>query len=770
MTYRAASNRGVKRSLSRLLSCVLLAGTLASATLPLAARADEPATTLSQAGVTAWSAARSGNVEGALSALRTLGSDDPVVASLRASVKSLDEHFAARETMRAERITKVLAKLDEALGASPLTPASISKGLRYAVEWHMLSTDKDAVLKSERVQRLTEQGAKAARESEAKGDWLMAAELFARLHMLHEEAATFKKDTKRLGDRLSMLRLYVPKRLYDLRSARRAEDKLPALPAYNANGEAFEPKLQGITPSMILQALRPASRLHVERTTMRSLLLGGLDAIKTMVTTHDLEAAFPGIAQKDSVDKLVAFIDGAEAKLQGDNGVVSDFAASEIITQLLETNNATVKILDQAILHEFGNGAFSHLDDFSQLVWPDEVARFRRMTQGSFIGVGIQIQMDDERQMIKIVMPLEGTPAQRAGVKAGDLIKKIGGVDATGMSLDQAVEQITGKAGSPVTLVVEREGADVSFDLVRERIPLRTVKGWARTGPKDTDWNWFIDPVNKIGYIRLSGFNASSETSSAKEIRSAIQQMQRDGARGLIFDLRFNPGGLMDQAVQIVNLFVDEGTIVYTERAGGIREQTENAENGRAIAANLPLVVLINDNSASASEIVSGALRHYADQGKVNAVVLGDRSFGKGSVQNVMTLAGGDAEMRLTTQYYFLPNGRLVHRREGAHTWGVEPHLNVEMLPQQISDSLLLRQEVDLPPDASRVKPRKPVTGGEDPDEVASSVLDGAMDPARLLNEPLDLQLQTALVLLQAQVGSKATNQAQKPEKPIGPG
>lgn len=751
--------RSIRGRVGVALASLVLGGALLTPTIGLANLAQPPAN-MALAGEQAWSAARSGaGINDVLSGLRTINdADDPLLASLRASVAELDGQFQAREAMRASRIATVQSKLAELLAKPDITASISSRALRFAVEWHMLALDKAAVLADVNVAKATQTAAEQARAAENRGDWLMAAELFARLNMLYEEAATFKKDAKRLADRLAMIRLYMPKRLWDMRNERRAAEGLPVQTVFNGAGEDFNDKLRGITVPMVMAALRPSARNHVERTPMRALLMGGLEAVRTMITTHDLEEAFPGIGQEGPRNDLLAYLDRQEQELNAEPGAISDFAASAVLNNLLQANRTTVQLPEPALLHEFGNGAFSRLDDFSQIVWPDEVSRFRRMTQGSFVGVGIQIQMDDERQLIKVIAPIENAPAIKAGVRSGDLIKKIGNVSAEGLSLDQAIEQITGTPGTIVQMVFERDGQDIAFDLRRERIPLTTVKGWARTGAGDNDWNWFIDPQNRIGYLRLSGFNQSTQNSSAREVKQAIQAMQREGVRGLIFDLRFNPGGLMDQAVQIVNLFVDEGTIVYTERYGGVREQTERATPGRAIAANLPVVVLINDNSASASEIVAGALKDYSDAGKVNAIILGDRSFGKGSVQNVMGLTpSNEAEMRLTTQYYYLPGGRLVHRRDGAKDWGVIPHIKVDMLPQQVNDALLLRTEVDLPEGASRVNRQR---RDADDGEVVSTVLDGPLDPYRLIREPIDLQLHTALVLLRAQVAGQVHAQA----------
>src|SRR5262249_36745097 len=159
--------------------------------------------------------------------------------------------------------------------------------------------------------------------------------------------------------------------------------------------------------------------------------------------------------------------------------------------QLIVADEHTVNVGDKVVLHEFGNGAMSRLDDFSAIIWPDELARFDRMTQGQFRGVGVQIQIDDESQMIKVVTPLEGTPAQRAGIRSGDLIKKIDGKDAVGISLNQAVDLITGPVDSKVVMTMQRkteksdeQGKDISqdidFNLVRAIIPIVSVKGWKR--------------------------------------------------------------------------------------------------------------------------------------------------------------------------------------------------------------------------------------------------------------------------------------------------
>lgn len=709
----------------------------------------------------AWTGALGGDLNNALGAIRQMGAagDSPTLAALREKVAELDAAFTKREAERTEQLAKVSKELDGHLAEEATLPV-LSKALQKAIELHMLTLDKPGLLKEDRIVKLMRLADGAAREAEAKGDWMTAAELFGRLNLLLEEEQKYKKDARRVSERLAMIRLYVPERLWELRNERRLAEKLPPLPPFNALGEDFNDKLRGVEADVVLQALAYAAEAHVERVGMREMLLGGLESIRTMITTHDLEKVFPGFANADARRAVLTLVDERTAQVAAMQGQIPLAQAASVLRDLLTVNQQSVQVPSEALLHEFGNGAFGRLDEFSQIVWPDELARFKRMTEGSFVGVGIQIQMDEETQQIKVVTPLDDTPAQRAGIASGDVLKKIDGKSALGLSLDQAVEQITGRSGSSVNLTMERDGADMEYTLQRQRIPLRTVRGWERTGKGEMDWNWFIDPSNKIGYIRVSNF----ADSTTRDIVTAVTAMRRTGLRGLIFDLRFNPGGLLDQAVEVSNLFIDDGKIVYTQGSRGRPRQTENADAGKARLKDIPTVVLINETSASASEIVSGAVRHYADQGKVQAIVLGNRSYGKGSVQNVMPLSP-TTQMKLTMAYYYLPNDRLIHRREGATSWGVEPHLKVDMLPKQISDALILRQDADLPEGAVRVRPKpKP---GDDP---ADDVRNGPAVPSRLIAEGIDLQLHTALVLLQARaIGNTvagAGNPAAAPQVP----
>lgn len=689
-----------------------------------------------------WDAARNGDQAAFYALLDKAPADagDPQLAALRASALHLRANFDKRETDRVKRQGEVMAELDKSL-AEPRTDMTVSKGLISVVELHMLATDKKAILREPKVHDLVAQADAAARAAEDRADWLTASELFYRLSALFEDEGTYKADSDRLNHRLEMIRLYVPERLWELRNARQIAAGLEKLPPYNPAGDDFHQKLEAVDEPMVVSAVTRAGSKHVEQVPLRDVLIGGLRGVRTMATTTDLQRSFKGLANEPLREKLLQALDREEERIRAAQ-VPLDFSDVDgLLQRLLKANRDSVAMTDQSLLHEFGNGSMESLDPFSKIFWPDELARFTRSTAGKLIGIGVEIQFD-ELSNIRVVTPLEGGPALKVGVRAGDVIKKIDGKSAYGLSLDQAVDLITGRAGTQVGITMERKDAskpadtqvsELDFSITRAEVELKSVKGWKRQGSKEDDWSWFVDPVNKIGYARLTGFTDGT----TRELDRAIRAMKAGDVRGLVLDLRFNPGGLLDEAVKVVNRFIDRGLIVSTQLPGKRTERQEVARRNLATLNKLPVVVLINEGSASASEIVSGAIQDYARRDVIKAITLGSRSYGKGSVQDVTPLGGGTAAMKLTTQYYLLPDGRLIHRKDGAKEWGVPADLTVEMLPTQITEALILRRNADVLP----------------LDENGNLIVtaESKADPEDLITKGLDLQLNAALVLLQSQ-------------------
>ena len=676
-------------------------------------------------------------------------------AHFRALTEKFESSIAKREADRVAKLDEVNTELDE-----KLTEAHASEGLvdraialagamRLTVEAQIISPSRDEFMAQPKVTNLIRETRRVAAEAERENEWMLANELYARLSALLDIEGEFKSDVERLGRRLSMVRLYAPEKFRELIAEHRERHGEDAPPPYNAYGDTFQEKLAPITVQAVERALQHASFKHVDlasKGAMAPMLIAGLDAIESLVTTGELAKVLKGLADDDARAEFVLFIgkqrEEIVTKQRDSRRGVGLAELDNTLSRMLAVNRFSIKLSEQSLLHEFGNGAMSALDAYTAVIWPDEVKRFQRNTKGEFVGVGIQIEMD-ELQNIRVVTPLEGTPAQRAGVQTGDLIKKVDGHSTLGFTLDQAVEVITGPRNTNVSITVERgegdEKEEVRFDLARARIELATVRGWRKTeAGDDVDaWDWFVDEKAGIGYIRLTSFS----NNTTKRFDQAVALMRRHGLNGLVLDLRFNPGGLLDEAVSISNRFIDDGVIVKTEDATGAVRSREFA---RRLPKNkrlddIPVVVLINEGSASASEIVSGAIQaEVKGDGTLKATIVGRRSFGKGSVQNVFSLtADGSAMMKLTTQYYKLRGDKTIHRRPGASVWGIEPDIEVEMLPEQIIESAKIRRDADvlaLDQNGNVI---------DDPDRP---------DPDKLLEVGGDLQLQTAMVVIEGQI------------------
>ena len=264
--------------------------------------------------------------------------------------------------------------------------------------------------------------------------------------------------------------------------------------------------------------------------------------------------------------------------------------------------------------------------------------------------------------------PLEDTPAYRAGIIPNDQITHVNGDSLEGVTLSKAVQIITGPMGTEVTLRIYRESEKRSIDFVLSRalVKIQSVKGFQRDPDVPDKWDFNLDPEMGIGYVRVNSF----QENSVDDLSVTLEELDGQGMRGLLLDLRFNPGGLMKSAVEMAQLFLErEDTIVSTR---GLRDPAwQNAAPPHdGPYTKLPLIVLVNESSASASEIVSGALQDHR-----RAIILGERTFGKFSVQKLMQLNGSTAHLKLTTARYYLPSGKEFHHDEDDEEWGVMPNL-----------------------------------------------------------------------------------------------
>jgi len=331
--------------------------------------------------------------------------------------------------------------------------------------------------------------------------------------------------------------------------------------------------------------------------------------------------------------------------------------------------NYVDEINEQRLREGAIEGLMSELDPFSVYIPASRQEDFDRMLEGSFKGVGIQLEEKEDGQ-IEVVSPIDGSPAFKAGVMAGDIILKVNGESIDGLKLPDLVKKITGPLGTEVKLTVKHlVGNEAELTMTREEIIVPTVKGFQRL--EDTTWDYYICDDPKIAYLRITQFTPDTFA----RVKEVLDELLAQGMKGLLLDLRFNPGGRLDQAIQVVDLFIDKGVIVSTKGRARPEQIVEAREPGTL--PYFPMIVLVNEHSASASEIVAGSLM---DNGR--AVVLGQRSYGKGSVQEVVPLDSKGGELKLTVAHYYLPSGRLVHRKKDAVDWGVQPQIVVPMDPQ----------------------------------------------------------------------------------------
>ncbi len=336
-----------------------------------------------------------------------------------------------------------------------------------------------------------------------------------------------------------------------------------------------------------------------------------------------------------------------------------------------EIDRNYVKEVDRRKLVESAvRGMLEELDPYSDYIAPGDLNQFTESISQEFGGVGIRVNWDRQTRSIEVVTPMPGSPAYKAGIKAGDRVVEIAGKAVkdfpNGKEIDTAVEMLRGKPGEEIEVgILHSASKEVEkIKLKRELIQLETVLGYSyEDGAK---WNLFLDPEKKIGYFRLTHFTSRS----AAEVKEALKTLKKEGMKGLIIDLRFNPGGLLEAAVEICDTFLDKGLIVSTDG----RNSAYRAWSAKSFGTytGFPVAILINRYSASASEIVSAALQDHD-----RAIVVGERSWGKGSVQDVIDLENGKSALKLTTASYHRPSGKNIHRfpdSKETDEWGVSPN------------------------------------------------------------------------------------------------
>lgn len=568
------------------------------------------------------------------------------------SLKALEgwlHQYVATDARRAELRARTLEWNIEQ-GRKALEGGKLYLALAFAAQAVAYSDDEQAFGRQEWVRELRRKVLEHAAELEAQAKWTRALAFYVRLERIYGDD---KELTEKREHAASHARLEV---LYE-------------------KPDAVAKRTKDVDEDLVKQVLFAINERYYDKADFRKMGHGALKAMSALCETTKLYAIFDGIANKDTREHFLAGLEKLSRKID-EKRTFSWDDLRRLYQDVRKLNGETIGLSDALLVVEFLEGATGELDDFTSIVWPVDERDFVKAMVGNFCGVGIQLGRDEDLDRLKVTTPLENSPALEAGIQPDDVIMAVDGKSTKGWSSDDAIDHITGPAGTEVTLTLFRPRTKEWFDftLTRSKIQVSSVRGVERLPDDTTEWNYILDKDTGVAYVKVIGFNPDT----AKELDRALAKAEKQGMKGLVLDLRNNPGGLLDVAVSIVSMFQPEGEVVSTDGRSESKEQHKVL--GRSKYPNLPLVILVNEGSASASEILAGALQDHN-----RAVVLGERTFGKGSVQKVLSLQGERTQLKLTTSLYFLPSGRSPHRRPEAETWGVEPDVVSKITPKEFS-------------------------------------------------------------------------------------
>jgi carboxyl-terminal processing protease len=645
--------------------------------------------------------------------------DAPTPSQRRASARAIRQ--------RESDLAYAMADLDVMVTESPWRVALMQAALASKV-----AAEEDQIRLQGWYQELVTYVEQLGQSQIDRAEWVDALSAYSGLSALAEDNALYKEMTQRVRKHVRVLGLYGRSSLLSEMSDE------PDFEPDPEDTQFWQQLVDGITEQMVRTLISRIRSYYVAAVDYSQLVDGALTSIQVLADTPQAAESFPTLADEPTRQ---AFRDAIEEAMEHFSLKAEPLDHLDLLLALkrvLDASELTVGLPANVLCMEFTDGFLAELDEFSQPIWPHDVQQFNKMTQGEFTGVGIQVTKEPG-EPLKVVTPLPDTPAFNAGIQMGDEIVAVDDVPTADLDLEDIIDMIVGEKGTTVVLRVRRRGTVKAVDIpvVRDVIKIASVKGWRHDA--EGHWDYMLDPEHGIGYIRVVRF--SRETDS--DVLAALSQLRRQGVRSVILDMRLNPGGLLREATRTVNEFVAGGQIVVTRGRNVPAVRINATSRGRYIDG--PLVVLVDENAASASEIVSGALQ---DLGR--AVVIGQRSYGKGSVQQVLPIASepNEALLKLTAAYYYVgPSEILVHRRDGDETWGVEPDIQVEMTPQQLKRWLEIRQQTDLLEDI-------------DPSQLSA-------DLTRQFEA--DIQLSTAVTLLRLQQLETAADDLQAAADVVSP-
>ncbi|MFH1747389.1 MAG: S41 family peptidase [Planctomycetota bacterium] len=653
--------------------------------------------------------------------LQSAGTLQASLAQVDGWLESYRQAIDSREDMKARTFAWNVEKAQEALAKNEVYLA-----LSFAAQAAPYAPDKDEYSAAPWIKDLSARAEQAASELQKEQIWSKLYAHYALLARIHPDDERLEQSRKEVARHRRVELLY-------------------------KDAEALKRRIKGVDKDLLRTAIRLIHKKYYQEPDFKRMAEGALDSLITLCKTEKTYEFLHGLGNPDTRAYFLENIAQLrESVLSEERYNYKDLL--KLYNRVAFLNTESIELPEGLLVIEFLEGGIVRLDDFSSVIWPADATDFDKMMMGGFEGVGIQLGLDERSGRLKVVTPLEDSPALEAGIQADDLIVEVDGGSTKGWSTDDAVRNIMGPAGSEVVLTIlrPRTGERIPFKLNRRNIVLRTIRGLERLPEDPQSWKYMMDAETGIAYLRMTGFHPDSHEELVKSLRVASEQ----GMRGLILDMRHNPGGLLDVAVRTVSTFLHEGEVVST---GGRRDARASMRvTEEPFIVDVPVVVLVNEGSASASEILAGALQDHQ-----RAIVLGERTFGKGSVQRVMPL-GREARMKLTTALYYLPNGRSPHKGPDSEEWGVEPDWDITLTPKEFrqvikreNESYIIHNEDKSDTVADEEERQKLLDSiksdeeeeDEDPPILTDEQIE-ALDSDPVEVQSSDPQLETALLLL----------------------
>lgn len=605
---------------------------------------------------------RAGNFDRAAELADDLETDDGIAGKVRDWLVEYKQIQEERRAFNRQDFEKYVG-----YAKARIEREEFGQALRWVSRAADVAENKDELLGSDWVRKLVADTLNEAKGYREKHKWIPAYNIYSYLSDLYEREPRYRKLENEV---LTHLRLDV---------------------MFDKQGR-WKERLEHIRWQDVEPALAYIERWYFpgpgKRMDFRSVAEGALEQLLILADSPSAREALADSTRLDDEFDRASFRARIQKNLDDirEGSSIGHRTANRHFRRALDINRETIKLPEELVVSELMRGALEPLDDYTTIIWPAEVEEFKKHTRGDFVGVGISI-IKNTKEEIEVSSPMAGTPAYRAGVLPGDVITHVNGESLKGFSLNKTVKTIVGPPDTKVTLTMRREGKSFDLELDRKVIKIPSVKGHSRREDDPQAWNYWIDKDQRIGYVWVDSF----QENTVEDLDNVIRDLKADGAKALILDLRGNPGGLLTSAQDMTSLFLEKGSPVVSTKGAIPGENQEFNTRFDGPHKDIPLTVLVDDRSASASEIVSGAVRDSH-----RGVVIGERTFGKFSVQNLIPLGtSGKAQLKLTTARYYLPSGDSLHREEGAASWGVEPDVMVPLATKEKIRVWEMRREAE---------------------------------------------------------------------------